>query len=356
MAKVLLTDDALEDLRGLGGSARKLVIKALGKLRDSPELRGAPLGSRRTGNLTGFRKVVVGDRQYRIVYRVEDDGTICVVWVMRSKPSGGASDRLISPAGGRRRRPCRAPRAGSGPPAHRRLVGIPHGRERVSVVLPPMSRGQAEAWSGLLDLSDLRGGPQVLAPARLLHKDPEACEGVQGRESSVLGAIDSPYPAESACSARLVTCVRALRARRWSRARRSASAGTRPGAPCSRPAGRQWAGAQSCTALTTVTEVVSHSRPASLRPPGRPAASPISHRALFIRRTITQSRTRSRSRPATSATRSRRRRSAPRRFPVATASSHRFHSSGATSKAGSPDSGLGSITNHGSRSAASTFE
>src|SRR5674476_1430473 len=85
MAKVLLTDDALEDLRGLGGSARKLGIKALGKLRDSPELRGAPLGSRRTGNLTGFRKVVVGDRQYRIVYRVEDDGTICVVWVIGSR-------------------------------------------------------------------------------------------------------------------------------------------------------------------------------------------------------------------------------------------------------------------------------
>src|SRR5450759_2152396 len=85
MAKVVLTDDALGDLRGLDGSARKLVIKELGKLRDSPELRGAPLGSRRTGNLTGFRKVVVGDRQYRIVYRVEDDGTICVVWVIGSR-------------------------------------------------------------------------------------------------------------------------------------------------------------------------------------------------------------------------------------------------------------------------------
>ena len=85
MAKVLLTDDALEDLRGLDGSARTLVIKALGKLGDSPELRGAPLGSRRTCNLTGFRKVVVGDRQYRIVYRVDDDGTICVVWVIGSR-------------------------------------------------------------------------------------------------------------------------------------------------------------------------------------------------------------------------------------------------------------------------------
>src|SRR5665647_2041684 len=85
MAKVLLTDDALEDLRGLDGSARTLVIKALGKLRDSPELRGAPLGSRRTGNLTGFRKVVAGERHYRRVYRVEDDGTSSVLWVCGSR-------------------------------------------------------------------------------------------------------------------------------------------------------------------------------------------------------------------------------------------------------------------------------
>ena len=85
MTKVVLTDEALGDLRNLDGSARGLVVKALGKLRDSPELRGAPLGSRATGNLTGFRKLVVGDRQYRIVYRVEDDGSICVVWVVGAR-------------------------------------------------------------------------------------------------------------------------------------------------------------------------------------------------------------------------------------------------------------------------------
>jgi mRNA interferase RelE/StbE len=85
MAKVVLTDEALEDLRDLDGSARKLVIKALGKLRDAPEQRGTALGSRRTGNLTGFRKLVVGDRQYRIVYRIDGDGSICVVWVVGSR-------------------------------------------------------------------------------------------------------------------------------------------------------------------------------------------------------------------------------------------------------------------------------
>jgi len=85
VTKVVLTDEALEDLRDLDGSARNMVVKALGKLRDSPELRGAPLGRRATGNLTGFRKMVVGNRQYRIVYRVEGDGSICVVWVVGSR-------------------------------------------------------------------------------------------------------------------------------------------------------------------------------------------------------------------------------------------------------------------------------
>lgn len=82
MAEVLLTEDAREDLRDMDGSARILVFKALAKLRTNPEQRGAPLGSRTSGNLTTFRKLVVGDRDYRIVYRVEPDGTVVVVWVI----------------------------------------------------------------------------------------------------------------------------------------------------------------------------------------------------------------------------------------------------------------------------------
>jgi mRNA interferase RelE/StbE len=85
VARVELTDEALDDLRGLDGSARKLVVRALATLRDSPGERGAPLGSRRLGNLSGFRKLVVGDRQYRVIYRVEEDGSVCVVWVIGSR-------------------------------------------------------------------------------------------------------------------------------------------------------------------------------------------------------------------------------------------------------------------------------
>jgi len=82
MADVRLTSEAREDLRDLDGSAQRLVLKALKKLSDHPELRGAPLGSQVDGDLTNFRKLVVGDRDYRIVYKVEPDGSVCVVWVI----------------------------------------------------------------------------------------------------------------------------------------------------------------------------------------------------------------------------------------------------------------------------------
>jgi mRNA interferase RelE/StbE len=85
MAAVVLTPAARDDVRALDGAARKLVLKAMKKLEDHPESRGAPLGSRQSANLTGFRKLVVGDRQYRVVYRVEADGSVCVVWVVGSR-------------------------------------------------------------------------------------------------------------------------------------------------------------------------------------------------------------------------------------------------------------------------------
>jgi mRNA interferase RelE/StbE len=82
VARVRLTDDAREDLRDLDGAAQRLVLKGLKKLESEPEKRGAPLGSRNDGNLTTFRKLVVGNRNYRIVYQVEPNGDVVVVWVI----------------------------------------------------------------------------------------------------------------------------------------------------------------------------------------------------------------------------------------------------------------------------------
>jgi len=82
MSRVVLTDEAYEDFRGLDGQARVIVAKGLRKLETEPDKRGAPLGARQVGDLTTFRKLVVGDRACRIVYRVEPGGTVTVIWVI----------------------------------------------------------------------------------------------------------------------------------------------------------------------------------------------------------------------------------------------------------------------------------
>lgn len=79
-----LTAEAKEDVRDLDRSAQRLVLRALKKLEVSPEQRGAPLGSH-AGNLTSFRKLVVGNRDYRVIYRIEADGAVVIVWVVSER-------------------------------------------------------------------------------------------------------------------------------------------------------------------------------------------------------------------------------------------------------------------------------
>ena len=61
------------------------MLNALRKLIDSPEQRGQPLGSNAGGNLTGFRRAVVGSRTYRIIFQVEADNTVCVITVIAQR-------------------------------------------------------------------------------------------------------------------------------------------------------------------------------------------------------------------------------------------------------------------------------
>lgn len=96
MARVTLTDDAKEDLRDLDGNARVLVAKALKKLEIEPEKRGSPLGSNASCNLTGFRKLIVDNRDYRIVFRIENDGHVCVVWVVGPRADGEVYELAVS--------------------------------------------------------------------------------------------------------------------------------------------------------------------------------------------------------------------------------------------------------------------
>ena len=86
--------EAVEDIAELDGSERVLVFKGLKKLETEPAQRGAPLGS----GLTTFRKLVVGNRQIRIVYKVEEDGNVAVVWVVGSRVDSECYDLAMSSA------------------------------------------------------------------------------------------------------------------------------------------------------------------------------------------------------------------------------------------------------------------
>lgn len=94
MAEVQFTVDAVADLEQLDAGVVRRVIKKLAMLRTNPEA-GQPLGSKQTSNLTGFRKLLVADRQYRVVYRVDKDGTVCVVWVVAGRVDDECYDLAI---------------------------------------------------------------------------------------------------------------------------------------------------------------------------------------------------------------------------------------------------------------------
>ncbi|RSM82413.1 hypothetical protein DL991_05970 [Amycolatopsis sp. WAC 01375] len=77
MVQVAFTEAALDDLRRLGPDVVPEVLKKIMFLLDDPKA-GYPLG----GNLTGFRKLVVGRDHWRIGYRLDENGSveICEIW------------------------------------------------------------------------------------------------------------------------------------------------------------------------------------------------------------------------------------------------------------------------------------
>ena len=95
-ARVTLSDEPREDFQDLDGAARLIVAKGLKKLETDPGQRGQPLGNQKTSELTTFRKLVVGNRDYRIIYRVEADGSVVVVWVIGKRADGEAYELAMS--------------------------------------------------------------------------------------------------------------------------------------------------------------------------------------------------------------------------------------------------------------------
>ena len=60
---------ASEDYMKLDGSNRKLINKKISELAKNP-LLGQPLGNKFGINLSGFHKIYVAKKRYRIVYRL----------------------------------------------------------------------------------------------------------------------------------------------------------------------------------------------------------------------------------------------------------------------------------------------
>ena len=82
MTEIRFIERAIDDLRRIGPDAVPKVLKKILLLLDNAEA-GRPLG----GELTGFRKLVVGRNTWRIVYRIADDKAIeiCEVWAVGAR-------------------------------------------------------------------------------------------------------------------------------------------------------------------------------------------------------------------------------------------------------------------------------
>lgn len=61
--------EAVKDYQALDGNIKKLVNDKIDKLQENPYL-GESLGNRNNIDLTGFYKIYVSKKTYRIVYRI----------------------------------------------------------------------------------------------------------------------------------------------------------------------------------------------------------------------------------------------------------------------------------------------
>jgi mRNA interferase RelE/StbE len=82
MTEIVFTDAAIDDLRRIGPDAVPRVLKKVLLLEENAEA-GYPLG----GELTGYRKLVVGRNTWRVVYRITETKAIeiCEVWAIGAR-------------------------------------------------------------------------------------------------------------------------------------------------------------------------------------------------------------------------------------------------------------------------------
>ena len=77
--RVELIDEAVEDLVRYAETGNlPLFLKKLIRLEEVGKDAGLPLGR----GLTGWRKIIVGDRNWRIIFTTNPEETVATVWVI----------------------------------------------------------------------------------------------------------------------------------------------------------------------------------------------------------------------------------------------------------------------------------
>src|SRR3712207_5606011 len=80
--RVELTNDAIADLVGFAETGNlPLFLAKLVRLEEVGKDAGRPLGR----GLAGWRKIVVGDRDWRIIFDLDANETVATVWVIGNR-------------------------------------------------------------------------------------------------------------------------------------------------------------------------------------------------------------------------------------------------------------------------------
>ena len=77
---IQLIPEAVDDYKSLDGSIKKLVNDKIEKLKENPFI-GVALGNKGNIDLTGYYKIYLAKKSYRIVYRiVKNELEIVEIW------------------------------------------------------------------------------------------------------------------------------------------------------------------------------------------------------------------------------------------------------------------------------------
>jgi mRNA interferase RelE/StbE len=77
--EIQFVEGAVEDLKALDPSLRRLAWKQIEKIAEAPEL-GKSLGRRMGYDLTGFQTIRFYRQAYRVVYEVLEDEGVVKIW------------------------------------------------------------------------------------------------------------------------------------------------------------------------------------------------------------------------------------------------------------------------------------